>query len=102
MPSHLKEVKGFAVSIKDDPEKLSSDLKRQITLWVYHREILDYAFIMWSNVLKFYYGQRWSTFIDYLGQALNKSTPFDRKRYINTVSIIVTPGSAIVGMILKF
>ena len=88
LPCHLKEVKGFAVSIKDDPEKLSSDLKRQITLWGYHGEILDYAFKMWSNVLKFYYGQRWSTLIDYLEQALNKSTPFDREGYINTVSII--------------
>ena len=88
LPCYLENVNLFAVLVNDDPEKLISDFKLQLTIWGYNGEILDYAFKMWSHLLKFYYGQRWATYIKHLKYALNKGIPFDVERYTKGVIIV--------------
>ena len=81
LPCYQSDMESFALLIKDNPMKLSQNLRLQLTTWGYDNEVLDYAFKLWSGLLDQYYKRRWETFFEFLQLSLLEDTPFDDKGY---------------------
>ena len=84
-----QQVLKFASEISfNNPMKLVADLRRQISIWGYNEEIIDYAFKIWSGALSDYYSPRWNTFISHLKASLKADLPFDQEAFARDVSIV--------------